>query len=892
MPWIKQLFGRQQIYNELSDEIAQHLEMKKAEFVAAGMSEQDADTAARREFGNVARLEESGRQVWEWAWLERLLANARFGLRQLRKAPAFAAVAIGTLAVGIGAVTSIFSIVETILLRPLPFPQSGQLVCLNEDFEHAFSGLELTAPHVIAIARENRAFTGVAGYTSSNYELTGAGAPFLARGERVSASLFPVLGVMPLLGRAFTPEEDEKSIPVAVISYGLWQSRFQGDPSALGRTIDLDRKPYTIIGVMSRDFEFPLEPGHLSHRDLWVPMSFTDEEKKADLDDWNYSGVARIREDSNWPQAQGDLDRIIHGVESQYPPQFNVHLHLRMKSLKERTVSEARPILRVLLLVVLMILLIACANLANLLLVRTNARRREFGVRLAIGAARSSLLRQLLTESFVLCVLGGAAGVGLAIALVQLGKWYLPESLPRISEISVHWPVLLFCTALICATSVLCGLGPALAARQTNVFSALRDGGLGAGTGSANHRFRGVLVALETGLALLLLVGSGLFLRSFERMLSTDPGFRPERLVTALVSLPQNAYSSQQRVDEFYDRLRERLAALPQVTNVGFSSNIPVVGQNSSRLFTPEGGLQNASPELPISSNYLVRADYFRALGIPLRAGRYFEDKDDQPGAPLVAIVSESTAHRFWPGQDAVGRRLKTGSTESQLPWMTVVGVVGDVKQASLDKDTALETYQPSTQLGPDLGPVFARIGPVRSMRISVRTAGEPAALMTMLPTTIHNLDLQLAVTQIRSMEDIVSLTEAPRRFNTVVVTTFAAIALLLALLGIYGILAYTVSERTREIAVRMALGAPRSSVLGSVLKTALGFAGAGALAGLAVCFEVTRLLRTLLYGIHPLDAISYAAAITVLLACALLASSIPARRAISIDPMRALREE
>jgi putative ABC transport system permease protein len=892
MKWNLPVFRRKREYQELSAEIRQHLEMRTEELIAEGMAARDARYAAQREFGNPALLEERGREVWEFRF-DRWWADARFALRQLRKSPAFTIVAVCTLAIGIGAVTAVFSIVQTILLRSLPFHDPSRLVRLHEDMEHQFAGLELTAPDVLTFARENRVFTGVAAFLARGDEVSGAGAPFLSHGERVSASLFPILGVSPALGRTFTQKEDETSAAVTVISYALWRDRFQSSPSVLGRTIDLSRKPYTIVGVMPRNFDFPLDPGKLSGHDLWVPMSFTSEEKRAEGDDFDYGTVARIRDGVSWTQAQQDVDRIMHGIESLYPANYQIHLHGRMTSLKEETVGRARPLLRVLMSAVIVILLIACANLANLLLVRANSRRREFGVRLAIGAGRSRVLRQLLTESLVLAGLGGIAGIGMAFFLVQTGKAFLPDSLPRVNEIAVHWPVLLLAIVLIGSTSILCGLAPAMAAGRTNVLSALRDGGRESSTGSAHQQFRGALVAIETGLALLLLVGSGLLLRSFERMLDTDPGFRPDHVLTAFVSLPHEAYPTQERVDEFYDRLRAKLAALPEVTSVGFASNIPIVGRNSGRLFTPEGAQRNGFHGLPISTNYLTRADYFGTLNIPLVAGRYFDARDDEPDAPLVAIVSESVARRFWPGQEAVGKRIKTGDPEYQVPWMRVVGVVGDLKQGSLDEASDLQTYQPLSQLKGNIGTsIFTRIGPVGNMRIVVRTSDNPDLLAGALQQQVHSLDPLLAVTQVRAMEEIVSSTEAPRRFNTVIVSVFAGIALLLALLGIYGVLAYTVAERTREIAVRMALGSPRAAVAVQILKTVLSFAAIGAIAGLVACFGFTRFLRSLLYEVRPLDFSSYVAAVVVLLGCAMIAASIPMRRAIVVDPMRALREE
>ena len=822
-----------------------------------------------------------------------MLTELRYVLRRLRNSPGFTLTAVLTLAVGIGGVTAVFSIVYAVLLRPLPFHDPAQLVRLHEGIVHQFDEAEMPPPDVITFQRENRAFTGVAGFISAGYEFTGAGEPFMARAERVSASLFPVLGIKPLLGRTFTKQEDGAAAPVAVISYALWRDRFQSNPSVLGRTVDLDRRPYTIIGVMPRSFEFPLDPGRLSQRDLWVPLSLTPQEMQMEGDNFDYSAVARLRPGITMAQAQADVDRVLQGIQAGYPPQVDVHLIAAVVPLKDETVRDARPLLRVLLAAVFLVLLIACANLANLLLVRAAGRRREFGVRLALGAAYPTMLRQLLTESFVLSVIGGAIGLLLAATLIHVAPAFLPDSLPRLAGLSIHWPVLCGSALLIVATGVACGLAPALSGLRTDVIDALRDGGHAAGQSRSQHNLRNVLVVVETALAMLLLVGSGLLLRSFERMLAVDPGFPPEHLLTASIMLPHQNYPTQQRIDDFYHDLGRRLEPLPGVHAVGFSSNIPFVGANSQRMFAPGGYAMKPGEGRPFASNYLIQGDYFEALHVPLLRGRYLDASDDSDDAPLTAVVSQSLAKRYWPHQDAVGRRLKFGaSVNNPMPWVTVVGVVGDVKQASLDTMTMPQMYEPLSQTQRGLG-VMAKIMGVRGdMRAVLRTSGDPAALAASLLKTVHQLDPLLAVTDVQTMDAVVSSTEAPRRFNTAVLTAFAGIALLLALLGIYGVLAYTVTERTREIAIRMALGSTREAILRRTVRSGMVLASVGIAGGLAASVGLTRYLSSLLYGVRPMDAISIAGAVAVLLVCAAIAGWLPARRAASVDPMQALRSE
>jgi len=623
---------------------------------------------------------------------------------------------------------------------------------------------------------------------------------------------------------------------------------------------------------------------------------FTPEEKQDETDNFQYGAIARLKPGVTLAQAQSDLARMVAAIEAQIPPEDGIHLTSRVASFKEETVASARPLLRILLGAVFLVLCIACVNLANLQLVRAAGRRREFGVRLALGAARRTVLRQLLTESLLLSIIGGFIGIMLAVIVVHLGATFLPSSLPRISEISISWPVLLLAFVLIAATGILCGLAPALASVRTDVLDALRDGGHSVGSGHAQHRLRSVLVITETALALSLLIGSGLLLRSFARMLETDPGFEPQHVLTAHLTLPSQDYPTQDKVNHFYQELVRRLAALPSVRAAGVSSNVPVIGVYSDRNFVPEGYVSHNGRPWGSASNYYVAGDYFRAMHIPLLQGHYFTTVDDQPDAPLTAIISQSLAQRYWPGQDPIGRRLKFGGNpHSPFPFATIVGVVGDIRQSSLDQQVYPQMYEPLLQLNRQFGPKTFEVmgGKVHSRgHLVLNTVGNPAALAEDLQKTVHQMDPLLALENIESMDAVVSSTEAPRRFSTLLLSSFAAVALLLSLLGIYGVLAYSVSERTREIAIRMALGATRESVLSRVLRSALSLAAIGVAAGLAVSLWLTHFLESLLYGVKPLDMPAFLGATLILLACALLAGWLPARRAASVDPMQTLRSE
>jgi predicted permease len=886
-------FGSKRLDVDLDEEVRTHIDLAIEENLQRGMSRKQARTAALRSFGGVTQTREAYRMQRGLPLLEAAALDLRYGLRQLGRSPAFAATAISTLALGIGGVTAVFSVVQTVLLRPLPFKDSGQLISLHELIDEDPHDFKVTAPDVLTFQRESRAFSGEGGYIGAGYDLTGAGAPFHAEAERMTASLFPALGIDPLLGRSFTQLEDENAAPVTVISYSLWQERLQGDPNVLGKKIDLDRRPYTVIGVMPRDFEFPLDAGRLSHHDLWVPMSFTTVEKNSEGENYDYGMVARLKPGVSAAQAQVDIDRVIATIQPGYTAVAKLHVHGYFRTLKEETVRNARPLLNMLLGAVSLILLIACVNLANLLLVRAAGRRREFGVRMALGAARRVVLRQLLTESLLLSVLGGALGCAIAVALVRAAAVSLPDSLPRLNEIAIRWPMFAAAFAIAAATGLLSGIVPALAGMKTDVLDSLRDGTHGAGQGRSQHNLQSVLVSIEIALAMLLLVASGLLLRSFARMLEIDPGFQPQQVLTASLALPKHDYPTQQRVDEFYSELQRKVETLPGVASAGFSSNIPIVGQNSGRLITPEGHVRAAGEGWLIVSNYLIQGNYSQTLHIPLIRGRFFDARDEQPGAPLVAIISQSFAKRYFPGKDPLGLHVKVGDRyDGPMPAIAVVGIVGDIKQGALDQPTVDQMYEPLSQAAAALGPMAPMIGVASGMDMVIRTAGDPTALSTSLEKTIHQLDPLLAVSRAHTMDEIVAATESSRRFNTAILTAFAAIALLLSLLGIYGVLAYSVTQRRREIAIRMALGASRNTVLLRVLRYALSLAATGVTAGLIASLGLTHFLKSLLFGVKPLDNLTIAGAITVLLSCSAIAAFWPARRAASIDPMETLRAE
>jgi putative ABC transport system permease protein len=826
-----------------------------------------------------------------------LVLDIRHGLRQLLKSPGFALTAILTLAFGIGATTAIFSIVEGVLLRPLPFPNQARLATLGDRLEGVEYGADApgVTPNGIRIyMRDTRAFSNLGGYQISTYELSGLGTPAQINAARLTASMFPVLSVSPLMGRAFTQQEDDGSQQVALLSYQTWRSRFDGDIHILGRRILLDRKPYEIIGVMPREFEFPLVPGQLNRCELWVPMSFTEAERlQGSAGDWAYNMVGLLKPGITPAQAEQDAAGAAQEIMRNFPPALRSrHIHPSVQPLDESTVAQARPLVRTLLLAVTVVLFIACANLAGLLLVRVIRRRREISVRLALGASGAAILRQSLIEALLLSIFGGMLGLALASVALRIGVSFLPETLPRVSSIGLDWKVVAFSLGLAVLTGLFCGLIPAFAAVRTDVNEALKEGGRTGSAGGGHARLRSALVVAELAVALVMLTASGLLLRSFEKMRSIDLGFHTDHTLTAAYSLPREQYSTQAAIDAFNLTMRTRLEQLPGVQAVGMTSMLPAADVEFRGTFTPEGYVPPKGAGLNLAWIPQVIGNYFQAQSIPIIRGRDFTPADRE-GAPLVVIVNRTLAEHYWPGQDPIGKRLHRGPAEGALPWLTVVGEIGEVKQLAADVPTGEQFYIPSSQLKADAGS-FASPGMLSGNAGSIVLRGQlqPEQMAESLLTVVHSIDPQLPLTQVESMDRVVAEGQAPRRFNTALISAFAGAAVLLALLGIYSVIAFSTALRTQEMAIRLALGSQRSSVMRLILVSGakLGLAGCG-IGAIAAVFA-TRLLRSLLFQVDSLDPIVLGLAAVSILLLALAASVIPARRAASVEPMEALRTE
>jgi putative ABC transport system permease protein len=829
-----------------------------------------------------------------------VLRDLKIAIRHLSKSSGFSITAVLMLTLGIGATTAIFSIVEGVLLRPLPFAHPQQLVVLTDTIQGAEVGgnneAGVTGPDIVNYTRDTHSFTALGGYTQPGYELSGVGDPAQINAARMTPGVFAALGVQPMLGRTYTADEDAQHQQVAVLSYATWQSRFHGESSILGQKILLDRKPYVVIGIMPRNFEFPLVPGHLNRSELWIPLSLRADELTGGAQaNWSYSMVGRLKDGVTPEQAREDANRVAQATMRGYPA-FMASLHISpiIRGLHEDTIAQARPLVRTLFLAVAVVLLIACANLAGLLLVRAIRRRREIAVRLALGAGARTLLRQALLESLVLSVSGGVLGLILAAIALKLGSSLLPETLPLIGSIGIDWMVAAFALALAIVTGVLCGVAPAFAAIRTSVNETLKEGGRTGSSGAGHARLRSGLVIAEIAVALVLLAASGLLLRSFEKMREADLGYRPDHTVVAAYSLPHKQYATQPAVDQFNQELLRRVEGIPGVTSAGLTSFLPANGTQGNSAFVAEGYVPAKPGAIDLATPIQVQGNIFRAMGVRLLRGRLLTDADNNPKAQLVAVVNEEFARQSWPGQDPIGKRMRIGTAEMQTPWATVVGEVASIKEGSPDANARQQYYYENDQAEAFFGSLGHPETDVNGNGgyIVLRTSLPPEMVENQLRAAVRSLDPQLPLTQLQTMEHAISDSEAPRRFNTVLISAFAAAAVLLAILGIYSVIAFTVAMRAQEMAIRMALGSQRSSIVGLILFSGVKLGAAGCIIGLAGAVFASRLLKTFVFGVSTLDPLVLLLASVVVLMLALAACLLPARRAAAINPMQALRAE
>jgi putative ABC transport system permease protein len=815
-----------------------------------------------------------------------------FAVRRLRQTPAFSLTVILTLALGLGATTAIFSLVEGILLRPLPFKDADRLVLLGDHLGNN-PGIGVTAVEIATYAKAASAFSSMGAHAPAHFELSGdttfGGDPAEIPAGRLAASVFPTLGVQPILGRVFNQQEESADEPLAVISYALWLNRYHRDPQVLGSTIVLDRKPYSIIGVMPRAFEFPLQTGSLDQSQLWVPLSLTPLELDPESGLWGYSIVARLKPGVTLPQAAQDADRVARQVMRNFPASKSA-LRIRgdVKLVREEAVSEVRPLLRTLFVAVSVVLLIACVNVAGLLLVRAIRMRRNFAVRLALGARSSAILRESVLEGVLLSFAGGVLGLAFAAIAIRAALHLLPESMPRLNSIAMDGGVIAFGFLLSLFTGVLCSLAPAFAALKTNLTDSLKEGARTEIGASSHAGLRSALVVSEIAIALVLLTVSGAFLRSFQKMHAVDPGFRPAHVLVAAYELPAKQYSTNDAVDAFNRSVVERLSGKPGMVAASITTTLPTEYYGAS-AYTIEGEPASAW-KLKFALFTLTYGDYFRTMDIPLLDGRTFT-MDDRENQPLVVIVNESMAKECWPGQRAIGKRMHAGNPHKPMPWATVVGVVSDTKVGGRDELDKEQWYIPALQSatlnGYDTAGQLTR--PTRGY-VALRSALPPEQMAQVLRSTVAAVDPLLALQQVQPLSDVLADTEAPRRFNTTLITSFALGALLLAFTGIYAVVSFSVSLRAQEIAIRVALGAQRGSIARLVLHSAAKIALLGCGLGVAGSFAISRLVNAFLFDVSATDPLVYSVAALTMLLLSLLASALPAARAAAADPVDALR--
>ncbi len=801
--------------------------------------------------------------------MKNLLQDMRYGFRMLLKRPGFTAIAVLTLALGIGANTAIFSVVNGVLLRPLPFAESDRLVRVYEKrLKLGRLRNPVSAPDFFDWRSQNQVFEEIAAYTEWNTNLTGGEEPERVAGTVSTAALFSVLGVQPALGRAFLPEEDQPNANrVVLLSHGLWQRRFGADPGVVGKPIVLNGVNFTVIGVMPSGFEFPFK-----ETELWAPLGL-DPADPGGRGGHFLDVVARLKPGVTLQQAQSNMDVIAGELEKQY--QVNTGHGVNIFPLFEEIIGSVRPALMVLLGAVGFVLLIACANVANLLLVRTVGRQKEIAIRTTLGASRRRIIQQLLTESILLGVLGGVLGLLLAYWGTDLLISISPADMPRVSEITIDRRVLGFTFAISLLTGVIFGLLPAFQALRVNVNESLKVEGRGSIGSSSRSRARSILIVTEVALALVLLVGAGLLIKSFKRLQDVDPGFKADQVLTMQLSLPRAKYSKPEQQTAFVQQVLERIKAVPGVGSVSTVVGPPLSGINASRYFQIEG-----RPPQPVGEGFnthynLASPEYFHTLSIPMLAGRDFS-RQDVIGTPEVVIINQAMARRFWPNQDPLGQRLRI----SEEPWRTVVGIVGDVRHNGLDEEPKPEMFYPIMQT------------PLPFMTLMVRSTTDEKSLVASIQREIRAVDADQPVFSVKTMEQLVDESVSSRRLNMILLTTFAVVALTLAALGIYGVMAYSVGQRTHEIGVRMALGAQPGDVLRMIVGQGMILTFIGVGIGLIAAIALTRLMASLLYGVTATDPWTFAGVALVLSLVALLASFIPARRATKVDPMVALRYE
>ncbi len=869
----RNLFHKDRVDHECSEEIQAYLDLLTEAKLRQGLSPQEARRSALLELGGVEQVEERVREIRMGQFIETAWRDIRFGVRTLVHSPIFTAVTVLSLALGIGANTAIFSVVNGLLLRPLSYPESERLVDVwHTPPQQSFPGLDrfsVSPANYLDWKAQSSVFEQTAVYGYTGLSLSTSNDPLPLIGANVTSDFFSVLRTNAMQGRTFNPDEEQPGRDqVVVISHALWQRAFGANPNIVGQTLTLNSRNFTVVGIMPAGFEFPREA------ELWLPLAWDDKERQI-RSIHDYLVIARLKPNVSVQQAQAEMSTISSRLEQQYPEE-NKGWGAVVIPLRDDLVGDIRTALLVLFCAVSFVLLIACANVANLMLARGANRQREIAVRIALGAGRARLVRQLLTESVLLSVTGGLLGLLLAVwgskMLVRLG------SLPNAGDIGIDTWALGFTLLVSFVAGIIIGIMPALQFTRTSVSETLKQGSGRTGGSSMKQHTRKALVISEVALSLVLLIGAGLMIRSFWNLQHVDPGFDTSNALTMSVVLTPTRYSEPHQQLAFLDRAMEQIRAVPGVVSVGATTTIPLSGGGSTQPFSIEGRPTGTIAEQPMAQTRYISTDYFRAIGIPLRQGRVFSDQDRDKSVPVV-IISEAMARRFWPGENPIGKRL-TPSFHSEQGAREIVGVVGDVKARGLDSDSSTMMYLPYKQSARPF------------MSFVVRTASNPEGLIQPVSKAIYSIDKEQALTDVQTMDQVLMQSLSGRRFNMTLLLTFAGVALLLAAVGVYGVMNYTVTLRRRELGIRMALGAEKMDVLRLVLGQGLTLTLIGVGAGLISAYALTRLMASLLYGVTATDYLTFGSVSIMLILVGVVASYVPARRATKVNPTIALRAE
>ncbi|HET9698907.1 MAG TPA: ABC transporter permease [Terriglobales bacterium] len=880
MRWLRQLWVRRRMYDDLAEEMQQHLEEKIENLVGSGMARKEAEQQARREFGNALALEEQSREEWQWPTVESIGADVKFSLRQLRKSPGFTAVAILTLALGIGASTAVFSLFDAVVLRPLPYAEPDRLLLVSETVPKLGADeIGVSAQEAIDYTSRSQSFAETGVFEKEGFNLTGAERPLRINAAAVSPSVFSVLRVAPSLGRIFTADEARAGAPhVAVISASLWRNLYHSDPHIVGRPVKLDEAPYTIIGVMPSSFQFPFDGDPLSERaDLWVPLVFSPVvlDPSNRVMEFGVGVIARLKPGVSTEQGRAGFTQIAQAFQAEHPDVYanNLHVEAHVYPFAGYSVRKTRPVVILLVGAVICVLLIACSNVANLLLARANHRGREMAIRSALGARRARLLRQCLIEALVLSLAGAVPGLLLAGAILAGLRTWGPSNISRLHDAAVNPLALLFALGLSVVTAVLFGFIPAWKLSHSSPQATLKDTQQ-PGASRGMQRLQDAVVVAEVALAVVLLIGGGLLVRSFVQLMNTPSGFdvRGVTVVRTLFDRARYADSTQRR--SVQKEALARLAQLPGVSKVAAASHLPLADERQIGFLLEHA----AADDFHWAANSLVSSGYFSAMGIPLLRGRDFNEQDTSTSIP-VAVVSESFVREFLRGIDPIGQRFQWGPRGL----FTIVGVAGDVRTAALDADPPPMIYLAMFQV---------ESGPSGRTAFLLRTSNGQAVPFEEVQNVVWSLDRDLPLYNITSLEGIVGESLAQRKFTILLLSGFALVAVTLSMIGLFGVLSYLVGRREREIGVRMALGANRGTILTMVLRRGLGMAAVGCGIGLILSFAATNLLRASLYQVNRFDPITLVCVPLLALLVAAAAVLIPARRAAAIEPMQALRAE